>query len=295
MRIFPQLLLIYLTTSICSAESFRTSDGEILNYASHGEGEKIVFLSGGPGFNAHSLKHWADSLANNYTCILFDQRGTGFSSNVKMDCTTINLKTAIQDVDDLRKHLGEETITICGFSWGGMLAQAYAGTYSEHLKKMILVSTLGPDLSLSNIFFQDNLPMRQYPAEKDSLQFWNQQSTNPLSAFKQLYFSTLPYFYDHEIGAQKLPGFLATISFNSTMANLMWQDLTINYDLKPKLTSYHKACYIIRARQDPIPAEAVFQVKESLPQTEILYIERCGHFPGLEQPNTFFSILKEIL
>jgi len=84
---------------------FFASDGEELYYTKYGDGPAVVFLYGGPGYAISAMKPWADSLSRDYKCILYDQRGTGLSSNVKLDTSTINLKRAVQDLDDLRSHL----------------------------------------------------------------------------------------------------------------------------------------------------------------------------------------------
>ena len=94
------------------------------------------------------MQEWADTLSNKFECILFDQRGTGLSANVRLDSTTINLERATKDIDELRKHFGSEQISLCGLSWGGGLSQAYASFYPNNLKKIVLVSTIGPDMAL---------------------------------------------------------------------------------------------------------------------------------------------------
>lgn len=174
-------------------KSFKTSDSETLYYTTYGKGPRVVLLYGGPGYGVGPMHPWADSLSGQFECILFDQRGTGLSSNVKFDSTTINLKRATQDIEDLRIHLGEEKITLCGISWGGMLAQAYASFFPEKTKNIVLVSTLGPDLSLMAPF-NHNMNMRRFPNERDSLAYWNKQPDSDLSEMKRDYFRYIPEF-----------------------------------------------------------------------------------------------------
>lgn len=174
-------------------KSFKTSDSETLYYITYGKGPRVVLLYGGPGYGVGPMRPWADSLSGQFECILFDQRGTGLSSNVKFDSTTINLKRATQDIEDLRIHLGEEKITLCGISWGGMLAQAYASFFPEKTKNIVLVSTLGPDLSLMAPF-NHNMNMRRFPNERDSLAYWNKQPDSDLSEMKRDYFRYIPEF-----------------------------------------------------------------------------------------------------
>ena len=274
--------------------SYYASDGEAIYYTEYGDGPTVVLLYGGPGYAVSAMKFWADSLSSDFKCILFDQRGTGHSSNVKFDKSTINLQRAVQDLEELRLHMNEGKLILCGISWGGMLAQAYAAHYPNNTSKIILVSTLGPDMSTMQAF-TDNMNMRRFPDERDSLEFWQNQSTDSYSSMKRSYYSFIPEFYNHETGHKMLPVFFATTTYNNKMGNLMYRDLYENYDLNNSLPDYKGECIIIRSRQDPVPAEAVYRIKDLLPQTRIKIIEKCGHFPDYEKPEEFFKILKEVL
>ena len=289
------LLLILIQIAAQEIKSFKTSDGETLYFRRVGKGTKVIILSGGPGFGADGMKPLTDSLSGDFECILFHQRGTGLSSNVRLDSSTINLKRAVQDLDDLRKNLGQEKLKICGHSWGGMLGQAYASAFPDNTEKIVLINPGGPDMSLWPVFFNDNIPMRRYPGERDSLKYWNNQPDSEISLFKRALFFILPYFYDHEIGLKEMPPIMKLSPFNERMNNLMLKDLSLNYNLNSRLSNYKNRCIIIRSRQDIVPAEAIYQIKELLPQTEIITIEKSGHFPYLEQPHKFYKILKEVL
>jgi proline iminopeptidase len=277
-----------------NVNSFKTSDGETLFYTSSGSGSKIIFLYGGPGYSVSAMKSWADSLYNEFECILFDQRGTGLSSNVQLDTSTINLERSVRDINDLRIYLNEDKLTLCGISWGGMLAQAYATYFPDKTEKIVLISTLGPDLSLMSAFI-DNLNMRRFPEERDSLKYWNNQPVSEYTRMKQSFFRFISEFYDHKIGYEKLQVFFNTTTYHDKMGTLMWRDLYKNYDLKLGLSDYKGESIIIRPRQDPVPAETICQIKELLPQTRISTIERCGHFPDYEKPSELFKILRGVL
>ena len=137
--------------------------------------------------------------------------------------------------------------------------------------------------------------MRRYPGEEDSLKFWRNQPTSELSKAKRSIFYMMPYFFDHEIGFEMLPKMLASRKFYPEMSSLMFKDIETSYKLSSKLKDYENQIIIIRGRQDIVPVEAIFQLKELMPQTRVVFIERCGHFPHIEQPNEFFKILREAL
>lgn len=290
-------LIFCITTIVIQAQevkSFSASDGETLYYTKQGNGLKVVFLYGGPGYAVSAMKFWADSLSDKFECILYDQRGTGLSKNAKLDTSTINLRRATQDLEDLRLHLKEDKLTLCGISWGAMLAQAYASYFPEKTQKIVLISTLGPDLS-GFPAFSDNMNMRRFPSERDSLLYWQNQPDSELSSMKVSFYSYIPEFFDHDIGCKMLEVFFATTTYHEQMSSLMLKDLYKNYDLKPILKKYKGESIIIRPRQDPVPAEVIFQIKDLIPQTTIIMIEKCGHFPDYEKPSEFFEILDENL
>lgn len=292
------LLLVLILSSFTvfgqEVNSFKTSDGETLFYTKTGTGPTIVLLYGGPGYPASVMRPWADSLSNKFECILFEQRGTGLSANVKMDSTTINLSRAVDDIDDLRKHLGEKMLTLCGISWGGALSQSYAAYYPENVNKLVLVSTLGPDFSLIPAF-SDNISMRRYPNESDSLQFWNQQPDSKEAVMKRNVYWFLPYFYDHDIGLKMLPQIMSSITSNDQMSSLMWSDLVKNYDVKPRLKNYKGECFIIIPRQDVLSLDNQYKIKELLPQSKMIMIDKCGHFPDWEKPSELYNIIRRVL
>lgn len=250
--------MISASTEAQQVKSFKTTDGETLFYTTKGSGPKVILIYGGPGISAGPMLTWA------------------------------------QDIDDLRNHLGEKQVTLCGISWGGGLAQAYAAFYPAKTKNIVLVCSLGPDLSLMSAF-NDNINMRRFPSEKDSLRFWNKQPDSELSKMKRNFFSFLPDFYDHNIGNKMLPKFFSAATFHDRMSDLMWKDLSKIYNLVSELKDYKGKCTIIKTRQDVMPEETVYSIKNIIPQTEIRTIERCGHFPDYERPKGLFSLLRKVL
>ena len=287
---FPSLNMIKAQ----NIKTFVTSDGETLYYTSTGKGQRVLMLPPGPGASVNVIKSWADSLSKHFECILLEQRGTGLSSNVKLDSTTINLKRAVNDIEDLRVHLGKPLLMICGISWGGALAQAYAASYPLNVKKIILVSSLGPDRSLFSAY-HDNGNARKCQNEIDSLEYWNKQPDSQESSIQRNVSRLAPYFFDRAIGKKVLQEIFIHTIINPQMSNLMWKDLNLNYDVKSTLKDYKGQCIVIKPRQDIMPEEMSYQIKDVLPQTKFIVIEQCGHFPDMEKPKEFFPILKQSL
>lgn len=100
------------------------------------QGKPILFLHGGPGSSTDpSQRCFFDPQA--YRIILFDQRGCGKSRPYAEleENTTWDL---VDDIEKLRKHLQVSTWVVFGGSWGSTLALAYAETYHQFVKGLIL-------------------------------------------------------------------------------------------------------------------------------------------------------------
>lgn len=95
-------------------------------------GIPVIFLHGGPGsgIKAKTRKYFDPE---KFHFVLFDQRGCGKSTPLYQleENTTDRL---IEDIEDLRQHLGFEKFIICGGSWGSTLSLLYAQKYPEAIQ-----------------------------------------------------------------------------------------------------------------------------------------------------------------
>lgn len=109
------------------------------------EGNKkpLVLVHGGPG-STHNYFEVLDRLAeeDGRAIVMYDQLGCGLSATPSRP-DLWHAKTWIEELIQLRKHLGLDEIHLLGQSWGGMLAIQYACEYKpEGIKSYILSSTL---------------------------------------------------------------------------------------------------------------------------------------------------------
>lgn len=105
------------------------------------QGKPAVFLHGGPGSGCSpSQRPFFDPQA--YRAVLFDQRGTGRSrplaSDPHADLSTNTTAHLIADIEFLREHLGVESWTVLGISWGSTLGLAYAQAHPRRVSAMVL-------------------------------------------------------------------------------------------------------------------------------------------------------------
>ena len=99
----------------------------------------LVLLHGGPGGDHSTFKPAFDALADVAQLVYLDHRGNGRSSYG--DPAGWNLDQWGDDVRAFCEALGIEKPIVLGYSFGGMVAQAYATRHPEHPGKLILYST----------------------------------------------------------------------------------------------------------------------------------------------------------
>jgi proline iminopeptidase len=290
----PIILLIFLFLHICDAhgqvsDSIRLSNTS-LYYEIKGEGSPVLLLSGGPGVSSQQVGRLRDSLSQKYKAILFDQRGTGQSHASQLDSTTINLKQSVQDIATLLKELKLNKVTIVGHSWGAMLAVSFAIEHPSQINKLVLVGS-GP-LAFSDYEIQaQNVYARASRAEKeymdrldDSMKVSPSRSLGMARAKQFVRFITYDATRTDSIFEEVRKGGSSPI-----MSALIFQDLQkTNYNVKNKIGSIKLPTLVICGRQDPIGIFPSIYLKELNNNFTLVWIEKSGHFPWLEQPASFY-------
>jgi len=83
---------------------------------------------------------------------------------------------------------------------------------------------------------------------------------------------------------------------NNAMQQLMLQDLhRINYNLKPAISTMQMPVLVICGREDPVGLFSTFAIKDLNKKAKIAWVEKSGHFPWVEQPETFYLELLNFL
>jgi proline iminopeptidase len=121
------------------------------------DGKPCVILHGGPGGAINpTMRRFFDPLQ--WRMVLFDQRGCGRSRpNASLEDNTT--WTLIEDIERLREHLGVESWTVFGGSWGSTLALAYAITYPHRVDALVLRGVFLLTQRELDWFYQDGASM----------------------------------------------------------------------------------------------------------------------------------------
>jgi L-proline amide hydrolase len=110
-----------------------------------GEGEDegklpVLYLHGGPGGTHDYLEPLEAMAETGRRAIFYDQIGCG-KSDLPDDPSLWKVETFVDELGEVRRHLGLDRLHIFGNSWGGMLAMEYALTQPTGVASMIVASS----------------------------------------------------------------------------------------------------------------------------------------------------------
>ncbi len=270
----------------------------VLHYKDYGQGEPVLLLMGGPGFPGEGLEPVARMIAKQGRAIVPDQRGSGGS--IPLDARAITLDAAIADLEALRRELKLETWTVWGCSWGGMLAMEYAVKFPARIKGLILADSGGPSWAFAKTF-NDNMRARMSADDHSAQRYWSQPDViarDPMRAAIEGIRAILPaQFYDraksHEAIAILKTG---KENYNPEAGERLGSDYAKGAPARIEALKKVKIpALIIHGRQDPMPESVALEIQELLAGSRIVWLDRCGHWPWIEQPAALEKAMSEFL
>lgn len=134
------------TTDPGASGLLEVGDGNRIYWETWGNPTGIPVLSvhGGPGSGISTTRPPATFDLRRCRLIRFDQRGCGRSipnaADPAVDLSVNTTSHLIADIEMLREHLGVDSWLLYGGSWGSTLALAYAQTYPQRVRQLVLVS-----------------------------------------------------------------------------------------------------------------------------------------------------------
>lgn len=276
--------------------------GVRIGYRAVGRGqETIVVLQGGPGFTMDYLADDLLPLARRRTVIFHDPRGTGRSTLVS-DAAALDAQRLADDVEVLRRHFGQQKLTLLGHSWGAGVAALYALRFPQHVGRLIIVGGIplqraelertfaairaGGDEAWRNRLRETGAAWRADPG-----------SAPACRAYYETWF--VPFFVDASALRRSKGDFCAGTadSLRNKIANVDRFVLPSlgDYDWRPALKHVQAPTLVIHGAADPIPAASAAEWATVLPDARLLLMEGVGHFPYLEAPEAFFAAVERFV
>ena len=121
------------------AARFAQVNGVNLAYRVHGEGPPLVLIMGYRLNQAAWPESFIEALAEQFTVISLDNRGTGLSDKPVEGYALANMA---RDVCALLEQLQITRVHMLGYSMGGAVAQEFVRHFPERVSSLILCATM---------------------------------------------------------------------------------------------------------------------------------------------------------
>jgi proline iminopeptidase len=261
-------------------------------YKMFGSGERtMLIINGGPGFNSRGFESLAVEISKRFgiKTVIYDQRGTGYSLS-ETGNTRISMDLMIQDIEDLRNHLGLEEWMVFGQSFGGMLASYYATQHSDHVSGMILSSSGGINMQhLQDLHIMDRLA----PEELKAYQYWDSkldlEPQNEMFQYNRNRYLASAYVVD-DAHIDQIANRLMQADMN--LNRMVFQDMaSMGFDCSEGLKNFQQPVLIINGEKDIVSPGAAFDTHSLLNNSELEFVERSGHYGWLDNPEEYFMAI----
>ena len=270
-----------------------------------GRGTPIVLINGGPGGTHHYFHPWFSRAKKYARVIYYDQRGCGLS-DFNPGEEGYSVDQAISDLEAIRKALGIDKWVVLGYSYGGFLAQYYTIHYPEHTAGMILLGAT-PNVrddtgsSRQRDFISEEEQNRLREVRQQLIEYDKKNDISRKEYIQIMIYNNFlngdwkrQHFYRpslEKIAQNALYEWDHDENFNGILNSSRGRvDLTGAFNNNPIPT------LILEGQWDLTWGEKKKDIlKNNHPNGEMLVFENAGHGIYDEDPERFFSVLKNFI
>ncbi len=268
-----------------------------LTYVTVGSGPPLIVVPGGPGLgHAYLRKPIAELLSDHRRLTFYDPRGSGSSTGHDAE-SDLTMETLVSDLDAIRGAIDAESVDLLGHSFGGLLSLYYALRHPSRVRSLVLVD--GDPASWADwSYFRTVIGARRLEAdaqrmsEISSADGWSREPDRVAEYFRIF---LRPYF-----GARDLSGALDfafdTLGFQKLNAtsSAVRADLG-EWDITDALRTIDQPILLVYGGQSIFRPGAAESMHAALPNARLEILPSVGHFPFLEDPAVFASLVAGFL
>ncbi len=265
-----------------------TRAGEIeLHVQEVGTGTPCLVMHGGLGIDHTSLRG-LDPLADTMRLIYYDHRRHGRSDRPPLE--TITIPQLADDAAALMETLGEERTIVLGVSFGGFVALEYALRHPERVERLILVGTASHGDYGAEI-------IAAVRARDPSAETIAALTTPPVAgeSMAARWRAILPLYLAPGSDVDGIHAALGDISVDMETSQ-RGMEIWSKWDVRPRLREIACPALVLSGRFDYIcPPTQARIIADGIPDSVLVEWDDCGHFMWLEQPERFFTTIRNWL
>ena len=283
----------------------------------------VLFLHGGPGCpDRAQTMHYQSPLADNFTLVAFDQRGSGYAYDSKKP--DITKEIAIEDIHNvvcyLKERFNKDKIIFVGHSFGTQLAIWYLQQYHDDIQVFVGIGLAVENVESESISYEWCLEQAKQAGDKSCIRTLEKighpiegkykSSTDLIKERNVLnkmggciHESGKPYWQyllTHDIpmiireyGLCKVIKYAKglTSSLNTSLAN-------INPDFMNTAKSLDIPVYLTIGKYDHVcAAELAYRWYDQVeaPEKKLIIFEHSGHCPQWEESELWNKTFRELL
>lgn len=255
-----------------------------------GAGPTVVVLHGGPGAHHDYLLPQYDLLSHGRTLFYYDQRGGGKSPVARE--VPVGWREHVADLEALREQLGIERLTVCGYSWGGLLAVLYLLEHPNRVERLALVSPASITAALRAEFerrFAERMNAPEIVRAREALRGSGLRERDPAAYRRRAFELSVAGYFHHFGDATRLTSFRVTARTQDAVRASLGE-----FDLRPRLRELASrgplpASRVVHGTFDPIPIEGSRELAGLL-KAEMIELP-VGHCPHVEATEQFVAAL----
>lgn len=247
--------------------NYEVIEQEGFRFIEVGEGEPIVLLHGLMG-ELSNWEHALDKFKGNYRVIV------PILPIYELPILTLGVKSLSKFVHRFLKFKKLNQVVLVGNSLGGHVGLVFTVAHQEFVKALVLTGSSG----LYENAFGGSFPKREsYDFIKEKVEFT---------------------FYDPATATKELVDEVyATVNDRSRVIRILaLAKSAIRHNMAKELKKITIPVSLIWGKQDKItPPEVANEFHELLPNSELNWVDKCGHAPMMEQPEEFNAYLEKFL
>jgi pimeloyl-ACP methyl ester carboxylesterase len=263
-----------------------------LSYLDTGDGPALLFIHGLTG-SQRNWRHLVDALNKDHRVLAPDLFGHGASSKMMGDYSLGAHAATLRDLLDL---LGIDRVTLVGHSFGGGIAMQFCYLFPERVERLVLVSSGGLGRDVSPVLRAATLPGAEWVlpviasgwvrgrveaagrilsstgwrASRETAEIWRGFSSLGDADTRRAFLATTRGVIDP--GGQ-------TVTAHDHLPLAVEVPTLVVWGTKDRM----------------IPAWHATTAHEAIPGSRVVLFTGAGHFPHLDEPERFATVLGEFV